>query len=204
MSKLKNLAAIRKMIDGSHKSQTRKTFGFDAPSTQIDRKIGDVWTETDPKTGIIWRWTQRDGYKIKERDNLTDAAKDIKKYLKIFPNCPKETCTCTNPNRIDEIFKKKNGMCEDCTIVYETQLKITVKFNDYANKKMLTNAESFFEISDKEVEELKNSLKNPMQYVQNADGSIETWNLENPSYLIDQIDNQYNNYKKIIKEKLNG
>lgn len=43
-----------------------------------------------------------------------------------------------------------------------------------------------------------------MQYVQNADGSIETWNLENPSYLIDQIDNQYNNYKKIIKEKLNG
>lgn len=208
MSKLKNLKAIGEILDGTHRTQTRKTFGWSDSSSTAEKnakhEVGDVWIETNPITGVTYRWEQKDGYRVKTFENLDESVKDIREYLSTFPNCPREVCTCKSPMPLDKKFRNILGMCHDCVVEMETKLKINGKFNEYAIDKMKRNAESFFKQSDQEVEQLKKELSNPINFVEGVDGRTETWTSENPQFLIDQIDEQYNQYKSKIKEKLNA
>ena len=88
--KLQNIKAIKQMLEGSHKSQTKIQVGGPIPKTQVKRKVGDTWTETDPLTGTTSEWEQKEGFRVKG-----GKFQEIRDYLDSFPNCPKETCTCT-------------------------------------------------------------------------------------------------------------
>ena len=57
-NKLQNTKAIQEMMSGTHKSQTRKSYGFNKTVTE-KHAVGDVWTETDAK-GTVWRIEQKD------------------------------------------------------------------------------------------------------------------------------------------------
>ncbi len=209
MSKLKNIKAIGQMLDGTHRTQNRKTFGYSDAEALANknkrREIGEIWTETDIHGNTIW-WEQKNGYRAKYNTDpsVSNLLSDVRSYLKQFPNCQKEICTWKSLTRLDEIFRSKNGMCEDCTMSYETKLKISGKFNEYALNKMKANAEAFFKQADQEVLELKESLKNPITYVEDAEGGVETWSSSNVEAIINQIDNQYNNYKVSVMSKLKG
>lgn len=207
MSKLQNVKAISDLLQGQHKSQTKKTFGWTdkaaADERNKKREVGEVWEETNPVTGVTYRWEQRDGYRVKSFANLAETMEQARQYLNSFPNCPKETCTCSNPTRLDEKFRRMMGMCEDCVISMETDLKIKGSFDQYAKEKMRQNAESFFKQYDVEVENLKKELTKPITFVENADGGVEKWESSNPRALTEQIDAQYNDYKTKIMEKLN-
>ena len=56
MSKLQNVNAVKQMLDGTHKMQTKKSFGFSQSQSNIKREVGDTWTEKDPKTGKLVDW----------------------------------------------------------------------------------------------------------------------------------------------------
>lgn len=207
MSKLKNIKAVTELLHGVHRTQTRKTFGFsDATATAEKnkmREVGEVWTETDGNGNVIY-WQQMNGYRRKSNTNpeLSEVLFETRQYAKSFINCPKDQCTCVAPTRIDEKFRLKAGMCEECVIGHETKLKYSGKFNEYARNKMQKNADSFFAQSDKEVEELKRQLKTPINFVQNADGLTEKWESSNADALCQQIDEQYHTFKEKVKEKL--
>jgi ElaB/YqjD/DUF883 family membrane-anchored ribosome-binding protein len=206
-SKLKNIEQIHKLVKGEHGSQTRTTVGFsDANVVQEKnkaRQVGEVWVETHPITGVSYRWEQKDGYRTKSPLNLEETVKDVRDYLRTFPNCPKDVCTCTSPTHLDKKFKVKTGMCFDCVIDTEHKLKISGKFNEYAVEKMKANATYIMKQNDVEVEKLKADLsKGKVEYVEGADGRTETWEIENPQFLIEQIDEQYNQLKKNINDKL--
>ena len=68
MAKLENVKAVKQLLEGSHKWQTKKTIGFaDADSTATRNKrraVGERWTETN-KAGIETIWEQREGYRVK-------------------------------------------------------------------------------------------------------------------------------------------
>ena len=49
-NKLQNIKAVKELLTGAHKSQTRKTSGFTKTKEATKRAVGDVWTEIDPKT----------------------------------------------------------------------------------------------------------------------------------------------------------
>ena len=155
MAKLKNIKALNEMLQGTHKTQTRKTFGFS--STQITeernrkREVGEIWSEPINEDQVIW-WEQKDGYRVKHHyhPSVVSEMEKIKEYLSSFPNCPKEICTCSDPKRIDLKFRRLMGMCEDCVISMETRLKIKGEFNEYAINKMKQNADSFFRQADQE------------------------------------------------------
>ena len=55
-NKLQNVKAVREMLEGTHKFQTKKTTGFsdaDATSKKNERhEIGSVWEEKDPTSGL--------------------------------------------------------------------------------------------------------------------------------------------------------
>ena len=51
-NKLQNTKALKELLSGQHKSQTRTSYGYTSTSTE-KHKVGDTWTETDPKTVFV-------------------------------------------------------------------------------------------------------------------------------------------------------
>lgn len=188
------------MLGGNHRTQTRKTHGFSDTKYQAERskirEVGEVWEEVgaDGKT-ICW-WKQEQGYRVKYNvhPDISKSNSDFQEYLRSFPNCQKDACTCKSPTPLDIKFRSKMGMCEDCVMTMETRLKIQGKFDEYAKNKMRANAESFFRESDTEIEVLKEQFKN-IGYVNSEFGDVEKWTLEDMDGMLEKIDNSYNDFK---------
>lgn len=200
-SKLKNIKALQEMIGGTHRLQTRKTFGFNAENKSKVREVGEIWSEKTAQGQDIW-WEQRDGYRVKSHMNpeVANQMDKIREYLYTFPNCPKEQCTCKQPSRLDQKFKKLVGMCHDCVVSMETKYKIEGKFNEYALEKMKANADAFFKEADKEVEILKESFKK-ISYLDGVDAREENWTMDNLDGFLQNIDEQYQGFKTKLMEK---
>jgi len=207
MSKLKNINTIQKIIDGTSRWQTRTTVGFsDINSVQErnkERADGEVWEE---KVGTMsYWWRIKDGIKTRYNvhPNLADQLADVRASLKSFWNCPKDSCTCINPKPIDEKFRIKVGMCEDCTITHETRLKLNGKFNEYARDKMKQNALAFFKQADEDVKAIKAELMSSISFVA-EDGSVEKWSTDNQEALLNRIDADYLKFKNDIMIQIYG
>jgi leucyl aminopeptidase len=207
-NKLQNIKAIQQMIDGSHRFQTRKTTGFSDTETEREkskrRAIGDIWEETDPVTGIVTVVEQRDGFRIKKSKN-SDVLQSVRDYVRTFPNCQKETCTCVKPNHLDEKMRKVNGMCYDCTIEFEHDLKKTGEFGTYAREKMKKNALAWLQQAEQEVELLKQVYTQTAKVVTNADGLTETISAKmTPDEFEEKVQKAFNEFKEDFLRKLNG
>jgi len=175
-NKLQNIKAIEQMIDGSHKFQTKKTVGFSDAKSAAEkaskRKIGDVWEEVDHITGAVAIVEQKDGFRIRKTKN-SDTMQSVRDYLRTFPNCQKDTCTCIKPSHLDEKMRKVNGMCYDCTIEFEHELKNNGEFETYALEKVRNNALSWLDQAEQEVEILKKAYTEVSKVVINGDGLTE-------------------------------
>lgn len=207
MAKLQNIKALKQMLDGNHRTQNRKTIGFsDATDKSKVRTVGEVWSETDINGYQFW-WEQKEGYRVKTslHPSVAQSLREANEYLKSFPNCQKETCTCKQPSRIDEKFRKMVGMCEDCLISFETKLKIRGEFNEYALKKMEANAAAFFDQADKEIEVLKREISN-INFAgdENDVNPIETWAFQDEASYKKFIDDKYTEFKTKTMQKFNS
>ena len=125
--KLQNVKAVTEMLQGTHKFQTKKTVGFsDSAATAKNNEkhaVGDIWEETDPGSKITYVLEQFEGFRTKKPKN-SDALQSVRTELRTFPNCRKETCTCAGSHHLDKKMKKVHGMCFDCTIEMEHELKV--------------------------------------------------------------------------------
>lgn len=204
-SKLKNIDAINRMLRGEHKTQTKKVFGYrnieKAQEDALIRKIGETWNEYDADGRLIAIWEQHEGWRSK-RPPMSDSAQETRDYLRKFNNCPKETCTCTNPTSLDKKFKLKLGMCFDCVTELETKMKIGGTFDSYAADKVYQNVQAFFRDRDQELEDMKRSVKSGYGFSLES-GEVESWNSENPQAMIDQIESGYLEYKQRTLEFYN-
>lgn len=195
------------MLDGTSKWHTRKSIGFsDIESVKEknkERGDGEIWEEKTSEHSSVW-WRMENGIKVKYsvHPTVADELREARLGLKKFSNCPKEICTCTNPTRIDEHFRKKTGMCEDCLISFETKLKIQGKFNEYALNRMKANAESFFKQADGDVEEIKKELGSTVSFI-DENGEVEKWDVEGKSNLLNRIDTDYQKFKDTVLSKFN-
>lgn len=188
MSKLKNIKAVSEMIEGNHKTQTKKTISFDNKEV-VRRRIGEKWID-----GNGQEWEQKNGYKVK-----VGKFSKLRQELNSFPNCSKETCICIEPSRADLKMKAYHGMCLDCVVDMEHNLKLTGDFEQYEKKKLLNNAESWLKQAEIEKEVLKVSLS--ARFI-NEDGSIEEWGSLNEDEVLARIDEGFDKFKKEFIEKL--
>ena len=89
-NKLQNIKAVKQMLDGTHKFQTKKTHGYsDTEATakkNQHRDVGDIWEETIGST--IYLIEQKDGFRVKKPKN--SVAEEVRSYLNSFQKCPKE------------------------------------------------------------------------------------------------------------------
>jgi len=189
MAKLKNIKAVKEMIAGNHRTQTKNTVGFDEQKEFVKREVGEQWTDDDGNT-----WEQKKGYKVKlgKLSELRDSLKD-------FPNC-KEGCTShMNPTRNDLRMKVIHGMCLDCVVEMEHSLKMEGKYEEYERSKILENAKAWL----KQAELEKDTIKLAMQarFV-NEDGSLEEWDGMSWSEMEEKIENEFRTFRENFIQKL--
>ena len=201
--KLQNIKAVKQMMAGTHRSQTKKKHGYSDASAMAKKnekhEVGDVWFETDKRTGTEWKITQHDGFRSREPANSVRQV--IKDILTAPDNCP---CCGKKMKGVDEerlnlkmYFKYKK--CFDCVLKEETKIRVQGKeaWEEYSRKKMLANANAWIKDTDKEIEELKTVVTET--YWQNADGKSEQIDI---TEYIKKIDKDYSEVKKNILKYL--
>lgn len=191
MAKLNNIKAVKEMIGGEHKTQTKKTISF-ADKIVERREVGETWIDDKNQ-----KWEQRNGYKVK----IGKMAK-LREELNSFPNCnaKNSSCNCTEPGQADLKMKAIHGMCLNCVVEMEHNLKLEGKYEEYENKKLLANAEAWLNQAELEKEVIKSTLE--ASFI-NEDGSIEKWNEGmTKEELVEKIDNEFKTFKENFIDKL--
>jgi hypothetical protein len=190
-SKLKNIEAIKQMLQGTHKFQTKTTVTFSDVKPLEEHIVGDVWTDSDGN-----EWEQKNGYKIK-RGKLDE----LRQELDTFTKCPKDICTCIEPSRADLKMKSIHNMCLDCVIEMEHNLRLDGKYEEYEKDKMKQNVIAWLKDTNREVEELKVAMRKAPEFVF-TDGRVDKWkNTYDPDIMEQNIDTQYKNLKQQLCEQ---
>jgi hypothetical protein len=205
--KLQNVKAIQQMLDGTHKFQTKTTIGFsdaDSASKKNDRhEIGDVWEETNAN-GITYIIEQRDGFRIKKTKN-SQALQDVRDEIRSFPNCRKDTCTCLGNHHLDKKMQKIHGMCFDCVIEMEHDLKKSGKFEEYEQNKIRENKLAWLAAAERDVAMLKEAYTQASKFVTNSEGQQEAWSARmTPEEFEETIQKQFNQFKEKFLNNLDN
>jgi hypothetical protein len=191
MSKLNNVKAVNQMIRGEHRTQTRKTKGYETKT--IERKIGDSWQDDKGQN-----WVQKNGYKAKiGKLNKIRSAVD----QALCPLCSKKA---TN---FDKQFISRQGKCHDCVVKAETLMvcegyvKNEPIYERWEREKIKQNVNSFLKDAAKDVEMLKTQFTKA-EYT-NSDGTVDKWKLPESVESIElSLDKQFNKFKKELITKL--
>jgi ElaB/YqjD/DUF883 family membrane-anchored ribosome-binding protein len=205
--KLQNVKAIQQMLDGTHKFQTKKTVGFSdagAKAKQAEHHdVGDVWEETD-SNGNVYVLEQHEGFRIRKSKN-SEIFQNVRDELRSFPNCRKDTCTCAGTHHLDKKMQKIHGMCFDCVIEMEHELKKSGKYKEYEQHKIRENALAWLRDAERDVEMLKQAYTQAQEFVSNSDGYVETWTAKmTPEEFENTIQKQFEEFKIKFLANLNG
>jgi len=188
-TKLRNIEAIKKMLDGTHRTQNKTTVGFsdaDKVAKQNQKRaIGECWVENGEE------WEQREGFKIKK-----GKMDEIRQLIanKMPTTCPK--CDNTMTKRLDEKFWKLEKHCFDCQVDFEHNLRIEGKYEAYEKERILKNAEAWLKDAEQEAKEIIESFRNPENFT-NVDGTTEQWNGSiTAEEIADKIEKEFELFKE--------
>ena len=206
-NKLQNIKAVQQMIDGTHKFQTKKTVGFSDADAERKRnehhKIGDVWEYVDAH-GNITIVEQFDGFRTRKPKN-SQVLSNVREELRSYANCPKETCTCDTNYYLNQKMRAIHGMCFDCVIDMEHELKKTGKFEEYSTEKIKANALAWLQTAEQDVEMLRDAYTQASKLVINSEGETETWaSRMTADEFEEKIIKGFESYKTDFLDKLNN
>jgi hypothetical protein len=197
--KIESLDDVKKLLAGEHDSQNKVTVGYteEDKESNVSRKIGDKWFDSDGN-----EWEQRNGYTIKLGKVWQQ---ELHEYLNSFPNCPKETCTCGIPKKLDQKMKRIHGMCFDCVIDMEHKIRLEGKWDEYEKIKVKQNALAWLKEAEKDKDMIASELSR-MEFT-NDFGDNEKWKTPlNKEELLKKIENEFeefrNNFIKKLEEDL--
>jgi hypothetical protein len=197
--KIDSIEDVKKLVDGKHESQQKVQVGYVPENTEdtVDRKIGDKWFDGDGN-----EWEQKNGYKVKLGKVWQQ---ELHEYLNTFQKCPKETCTCTMPKRLDQKMKAIHGMCFDCVIDMEHKIRLEGKWDEYEKRKVKENALAWLSEAEKD----KNAIASELSRVEftNDFGDNEKWKTPfNKEEMLEKIEKEFeefrNNFIKKLEEDL--
>lgn len=165
--KHRDVERIRNLVKKDYTAGTRQGTGYE--KKQEERKEGDVWEENN-KT-----WTIKNG--VKQNVTKLDSAK---KALRIPLTCPK--CNGSMKHWLSKKMYKVHGVCFDCTIEYETDLKKAGLYKQYEKRMTEGNMRAFIkDIQEWALEHLATSNNFVTE-----EGEVETWN-NNQKQVTDKV-----------------
>jgi len=154
----RDLQRMRNIITGNTADATRIQTGYEKKT--IERKEGDVWEENGKK------WTISNG--LKQTVTKHDKLRELVKMPLKCPECEK----AMKANKLNKKMWNIHKKCFDCVIEYETKLKSTGDYEEYAKNIMNANKNTFADDYEAAVKEYETSK--PDTYVSEA-GDIENW-----------------------------
>jgi|TARA_R100000541_G_scaffold30082_1_gene39195 hypothetical protein len=199
-NKLQNVKAIKQMLVGEHRTQTSKTIytgKTKSKETEIVESFDDgkprIWIEIDNK-GFRTRVTQHDGFTTRQPEN--SILKKIQEKLKVPEKCP--SCGKNmrdHEKKLNFKFYFKRGKCFDCVLKEEQKIKQQgiEAWDQYQKEIMSSNAEAWFKDTDKEVEIVKQQVRETTW--ENADGERSEIDI---SSFIERMENDYKQLKKDV------
>jgi len=193
--KIDSIQDVKKLLDGKHESQNKIAVGYvgDNSEEKISRKIGDKWFDEDGN-----EWEQKNGYKVKLGK---EWQQELHQYLNTFQNCPKETCTCGMPKKIDQKMKRIHGMCFDCVVDMEHKIRLEGKWDEYEKTKLKQNALAWLSEAEKDKDAIASELSR-MEFT-NDFGDNEKWKTPfNKEELLEKIENEFAEFRKNFIEQL--
>jgi len=147
---------VRNLVNKNYTGRTKSQTGYQKAFK--NRKEGDIWEESG-KT-----WTIKNGIK----QNVTKFDK-AKKAIRTPLACPK--CGGSMNYHLSKKMYKIHGMCFDCTIDYEAQLRKAGLYEEYEKNLMQGNMKTFLS----EIESYTHSLINNQQTYVTEQGDVEDW-----------------------------
>jgi leucyl aminopeptidase len=200
--KLQNIKAVKQMIAGTHKFQTKKTHGFTDAKQKAEknqkRAVGDIWEEKIGNT--IYTIEQKEGFRVKRPKNA--VAQEVRQYLNSYPNCRKECCK-TSYNHLDKKMRRIHGMCYDCVIEMEHELRKQGKYEEYEQEKIRNNKLAWLKKAEEDVKALKKAYTESQQYVTNSDGLMETWAAQmTPEEFEEKVQKEFDEFKLKFLENM--
>ena len=194
MVKIDSVQDVKELLKGNHASQNVIQVGYDGEvEEKITRKIGDRWMDSDGN-----EWEQKEGYSIKLGK---DWQQELHGYLTTFPNCRKETCTCTLPKRIDDKMRMIHGMCLDCVTEMEHKIRLEGKWDEYEQSKMKENALAWLAEAEKDKNLIAEELSKA-EFV-NSFGDVEKWDTnKTKEELLTKIEDEFQKFREDFIQKL--
>lgn len=126
----RDVERIRNLVKKDYSSKTRVSVGFD--KVHQVHKEGDQWEEG----GKLW--TIRNG--VKQNITKLDNAKQA---LRVPLACPK--CRGTMKHRLSKKMYNIHGVCFNCTVEHEAELKKAGLYEQYEKRLMQGNMRAFIE-----------------------------------------------------------
>lgn len=155
-----NLSIVRDYFEGN---RPFIQLGYDSNTELLNRKEGEEWEDSQGN-----KWKKENG--VKKR--VSKIAK-----IKIEQKCSICNLNIKFGNYLDQRVYNRCGKCYDCSIIFDSRLKILGKFNDYA--KYYTFSTEYSKLKD-----FKTKILESIEYLENydpelkyfnQDGTYETW-----------------------------
>jgi len=175
-----NLSIVRDYVEGN---RPFIQLGYDSNTELLNRKEGETWKDSQ---GITW--TKEGG--VKKRLSTLGQ-------IKIEQKCSICNANIKFGNYLDQRVYARCGKCYDCSIVFDSRLKLLGKFNDYAKYYAFSNEYS-------KLKDFKTKILESIEYLENYDPELKYFN-EDGTYEVwtDNTDNRnkvLNDLKKDIIE----
>ena len=154
----RDLQRMRNIISGNTANTTHIQTGY--TKKHIERSEGDIWEENG-KT-----WTIHNG--LKQTVTKHDKLRELVKMPFKCPECER----AMKANKLNKKMWVIHKKCFNCVIEYETTLKATGQYEEYAKNIMNANKNTFADDYEAAVKEYETAQ--PDTYVSEA-GDIENW-----------------------------
>ena len=154
----RDIQRMRNIVSGNTADRTRVQAGYEKKIEEHSE--GDVWEENG-KT-----WTIKNGLKqtVTKHDKLREM---VNMPLKC-PECER----AMKPTKLNKKMWSVHKKCFDCVIEYETKLKVTGGYEEYAKKLMNANKNSFVTDYEQAVEAYINDTGDTFM---SEAGDLENW-----------------------------
>ena len=154
----RDIQRMRNIVSGNTADRTRVQAGY---QKQIVEHIeGDVWEESG-KT-----WTIKNG--IKQTVTKHDKLREMVNMPLKCPECER----AMKPTKLNKKMWSVHKKCFDCIVEYETHLKATGGYEEYAKKLMNANKDSFVTDYEQAVEAYINDKGDTFM---SEAGDLENW-----------------------------
>lgn len=170
---------LRNLVSGEYGASTQTVVGHDR--TNIEHEEGDIWEEDGKK------WKIEDGIKV----SISKLSK-ARQLAKLPLTCPK----CGKPlnTRLDKKMYPIHGICFDCVIRMEDDLKRAGLYKQYEAEMMKGNIEGFVR-----------DMKAKVDYMRrNSDIAFVTseGEVENYGKVSDEVMNSLDEWAQILIDKV--